>query len=106
MTAVDSFKINGSAWTACEDLQQPGGALAIVGSTGEVEWFEKTYSPYGTNATDNSDYYLGLGKAFVANATTDVLGAKLLSDATGGQPLTWAAVARAVPPIRVSGASS
>ena len=35
----------------------------------------------------------------LANASTDLLGAKLLQ----AGPLTWAAVERAVPPIRVSG---
>ena len=62
-----------------------------------MEWFSKSHEPYGTNATD-SEYYLGLGKEAVAQAKFDVLGAKLLEG-----EVTWVAVERAVPPIRVSG---
>eukprot|EP00966_Prymnesium_polylepis_P182061 4217711-Prymnesium_polylepis.1 len=82
-------------------MQRPDGAIVLASSAGEVEWFDKTYSPY--NESDDSSYYLGLGKRAVARATTDVLGAKLLCD--GAQPCepTWAAVERAVPPIRKSG---
>ena len=97
MTRVDFFLARGAAWSACEDLQTPGGALLLLSSGGEAEWFSKTYAPYGTNASDG-EYYLGLNRSTLANATTDLLGAKLLS-----QELTWAAVARAAPPIRVSG---
>ena len=96
-TRVDSFDLNGTAWAACEDLQAPGGALVLASAAGDLEWFEKTYEPYGTNASDG-EYYLGLNRSTLANATTDLLGAKLLS-----QELTWAEVARAAPPIRVSG---
>ena len=39
-----------------------------------------------------------MNKSAVANATTDVLGSKLLQS-----PVTWQAVERAVPPIRHSG---
>jgi hypothetical protein len=95
---VDTFSINGSTWVACEDLQQPGGTIALVSVSGEVEWFEKGYEPYRTNWTDDSEYYLGLGKAKVANATTDILGAKLLQD---NKALTWLDVERAAPPIRL-----
>ena len=98
-TLVDSFEVNGTAWLACEDLQQPGGDVVLVSGAGDVERFEKSYAPFTTNYTDDADYYLGLSKAAVANATTDILGAKLLS----GKALTWAAVERAVPPIRSSG---
>jgi hypothetical protein len=84
---------------ACENIQIPDGALVLVSGTGETEWFQKSYAPYRTNWTDN-EYYLGLSGGEVANATSDVLGAKLLCD--GCEP-TWAAVANAVPPIRVSG---
>ena len=98
MDQVDTFTINGTLWAACEDLQEPGGALALVPGSGATEWFEKGYSEYKTNWTDDSDYYLGLTKAAVANATTDILGAKLLSDS---KSISWAAVERAVPPIRL-----
>ena len=104
MTRVDTFRLeleDGTAsavWAACEDIQQPGGAIALVSCDGEVEWFSKSYEPYGTNASDNK-YYLGLGQAAVANSSTDVLGATLLRETA----LTWAAVEAAVPPIRVSG---
>ena len=96
---VDSYQLSdGTTWVACEDLQQPGAALVLLSSAGEVEWFTKSYSPYGTNATDG-DYYLGLNQSAVANASRDLLGEKLLEE----KALTWAAVERAVPPIRVSG---
>eukprot|EP01052_Picozoa_sp_SAG31_P043888 SAG31_NODE_7464_length_1682_cov_2.217309_2_plen_137_part_00 len=98
MDRVDSFTVNGTFWAACEDLQQPGGALALVPTTGATEWFEKGYEPYKTNWTDDSEYYLDLTKAAVANATTDVLGAKLLN---GNDSISWVAVERAVPPIRM-----
>ena len=95
---VDSFQLNGTAWVACEDLQQPGGALVLASAAGEIEWFTKTYSPYGTNASD-TEYYLGLNRTRIANAASDLLGATLLEE----KAITWAAVERAVPPIRVSG---
>ena len=46
MTPVDRFALNGSNWVACEDLQHPGGALALVGDGGSqegqvLEWFQK-----------------------------------------------------------------
>ena len=97
-TLLDAFELNGSAWAACEDLQRPDGALVLISSAGDAEWFDKSYEPYGTNASDH-EYYLGFGRQTVANATTDILGAKLL-EAT---EITWAAVERAVPPIRASG---
>ena len=58
---------------------------------------------YGTNYTDGS-FYLGLGKAAVAAAASDVLGSKLLCDGQLPCEPTWAAVERSVPPIRTSGA--
>ena len=70
-----------------------------MSGAGQAEWFDLTYEPYGTNATDDTDYYLGLGKQAVANAGHDILGATLLA---AGEP-TWAAVEKAVPPIRKSG---
>ena len=100
MTEVDAFHINGTSWRACEDLQQPGGALALFSGAGDAEWFEKDYAPYRTNWTDDSDYYLGLGKVAVASAATDILGTTLLQQ-TGGA-LSWVAVERAVPPMRVA----
>ena len=98
MTRVDSFLARGAAWSVCEDLQTAGGALLLLSSGGEAEWFSKTYAPYGTNASDG-EYYLGLDRRALANASTDLLGSALLQ----AGPLTWAAVERAVPPIRVSG---
>ena len=99
ITQIDTFDINGTAWSACEDLQQPGGSIVLVSGSGDVEWFSKTYSAYGTSASD-SKYYLGLGNATVANATTDILGAKLLQQKGG---VRWAAVEGAIPPIRTTG---
>jgi phage tail protein X len=97
LTLVDSFEINGTSWAACEDLQQPAGVIVLVSSTGEVETFSKSYEPYGSNETD-AQYYLGLDKTTIANATSDVLAAKLLEQ----KALSWAAVESAVPPIRAT----
>ena len=69
-----------------EDLQAPGGALVLASAAGDLEWFEKTYEPYGTNASDG-EYYLGLNRSTLANATTDLLEALVAE-------LTWAEVAR------------
>ena len=102
-TIVDSFSVNGTVWAACEDLQRPGGDIVLVSSAADAraERFTKSFAPYTANWTDDSAFYLGLTKEAVANATTDILGAKLLH----GKALTWAAVERAVPPIRSSGQS-
>ena len=62
-TQVESFEINSTEWAACEDLQVAGGALVLVSSAGRAEWFPKGYAPYGTNWTDDSLYYLGLGRS-------------------------------------------
>ena len=43
MTQVDTFAINGTAWAACEDLQRPDGAIALIPATGVTEWFTKGY---------------------------------------------------------------
>jgi hypothetical protein len=99
-TLVDSFETNGTIYAACEDLQQPDGDIVLVSSKGHTERFSKSYAPYTSNWTDDSLFYLGLGKAAVANASTDILGAKLLQDE---KALSWKAVERAVPVIRSSG---
>lgn len=73
MEQVDTFTINSTLWVACEDLQQPGGSIALVSSDeGRTEWFEKSYAPYKSSGTDDSEYYLGLTKQTVQKATTDV----------------------------------
>ena len=59
-----------------------------------AEWFSKGYSAYGTSATDD-DYYLGLGKAAVGKASTDLLGAKLLEKPA---MLSWDQVAQETRP--------
>ena len=102
MSVVDTFTFNNASWVACEDLQHPGGSVALISSdeTATTEWFTKSYEPYGTNATD-STHYLGLDKATIAGAPTDLLGAKLLQE--NHNNLSWAAVARAVPKIRANG---
>ena len=85
---------------ACEDLQEPGGAIALVCSSGIVEWFSKGYEVYGSAHDD--DFYLNLTKDAVHSSTTaDILGIKLLS--RNYSHLTWELVASAVPPIRNSG---
>ena len=93
MTRVDAFEANGTAWAACEDLHQPGGALLLLSGEGEAEWFTQSFAPYGTNASDGA-YYLGLNQTDVANASDDLLGAKLLQEPA----LTWAA--SSAPPRR------
>ena len=40
MTLLHSFALDGANWTACEDLQRPDGAIALV-STSATEWFPK-----------------------------------------------------------------
>lgn len=45
-TRIADFVLNGTQWTACEDIQRRDGALALVSSDGPVEWFEKGYEPY------------------------------------------------------------
>ena len=92
-TRVDAFDLNGTAWVACEDLQAPGGALVLASAAGDLEWFEKTYQPYGTNATDG-EYYLGFNRSTLANALTDLSG-EVAIEADVGEG--------AAPPIRVSG---
>ena len=46
LTTVDHFTLNGTAWTACEDLAAPGGALALLSADGSAEWFSKSHEPY------------------------------------------------------------
>ena len=41
MTQVDTFTLNNTAWAACEDLQRPDGAIALVPASGEPQWFTK-----------------------------------------------------------------
>lgn len=98
MARVDTFNFMGKAWSACEDLQQPGGALALV-SKGETQWFTKSHELFGS-AKDES-YYLNLTKAAVKSAKTDILAVTLLS--ANYTYLTWELVANAIPPIRHSG---
>ena len=102
ITLVDTFNTaDGALWSACEDLQQPGGAVALVSATNQVEWFEKTYEIYGSAPLgSDDDYYLGLGKAHAVYNQSDVLAIDLLSTVGG---VTWARVASAVPPIRRAG---
>ena len=83
----------------CEDLQRPGGAIALVPSSGTTEWFSKGYEVFGSAHDD--DYYLNLGKTAVKSAASDVLAIKLLSK--NYSHLTWELVASAIPPIRNSG---
>lgn len=74
--------VAGITWAACEDLQvsvsrsalpangcalsdprlcaqQPGGAIALVSSAKQVEWFSKGYEVYGSAPSgSDDDYYL------------------------------------------------
>ena len=36
---MDSFTMNGTSWIACEDLQQPDGAIVMVSASGEEAWY-------------------------------------------------------------------
>lgn len=111
MTVVSSFTaVDGSAWTACEDLQQPSGAIALLrssqeradGPISEVKWFSKTHEQYGSAPAGSDDfYYLNFTKKAAVAAAEDVLGIKLLSN--NYSHLTWDLVASAVPPIRHAG---
>ena len=103
-TQVDAFQLNGTNWTACEDLQVPGGAIALVDTSGRTatEWFAKTHEVYGSAPSgSDDDYYLNFTKQNCTSASSDVLGRALL-DAAGGD-LTWQRVASALPPIRRAG---
>jgi hypothetical protein len=78
-TLVDTFKdSSGASWSACEDLQQPGGTIALVPENeGAVEWFEKGYERYADPSAVEARYYfpaLGLNKAAVMHDPADVLG--------------------------------
>lgn len=54
MSLIDGpFQIYNKNWIACEDLQQPGGAIALVPDYGAIEWFEKGFEPYGTVGQDD-----------------------------------------------------
>ena len=86
LTRVDGFALNGSNWTACEDLSLPGGALALLSSGGEAEWFTKSHEPYIQG--DDEDYYLGLGKETALRAKTDLLGQTLLTACETPNPTT------------------
>ena len=63
-TQVDAFTgDDGNAWLACEDLQLPGGAIVLLSSAGDTEWFAKTHEQYGSVAPGkDADYYLNLTK--------------------------------------------
>ena len=98
MSAMDSFIVNGTAWTACEDLV-PGGSIALV-SAASTEMFGKGYEIYG-NASDD-DFYLDVGKKAAVANKSDVLALALLADEAG---VSWRSVASAVPPIRRTGTS-
>ena len=68
MTPLHSFALDGANWTACEDLQRPDGAIALV-STSATELFPKTYSVYGSAHDD--DHYLNYTKAQAVASNVD-----------------------------------
>ena len=62
---VDTFSLKGpdgseDLWVVCEDLQVPGGAIALVSSSGRTEWFAKGYEVFGS-ANDDEYYFPKLG---------------------------------------------
>jgi hypothetical protein len=106
MAQVDTFTAQGAAeWVACEDLSQPGGAIALVpaaaagGGASKTEWFTKGHSVFGS--ADDDSYYLNMSKASVIGAPNDALAVRLLSK--NYSFLTWELVENAVPPIRHTG---
>ena len=103
LTLIDGYEHAGGRTDVCEDLQRPGGALALLrDSSGRgIEWFHKSYEVFGSGPGGSDDnYYLNLTKQAAVADTTDVLAVQLLSDAAG---ITWEKVADAVPPIRRAG---
>ena len=93
-TEVAQFSFEDVDWTACEDLSTRAGTLALVSSSGAVEWFEKGFEPYTQGSDD--EYYLNLSKSDVMRAAGDVLAVKLLSNYSH---LTYDLVRSAVPPM-------
>ena len=78
-TEVDTFRLNSTNWTACEDLQIPGGAIVLVDGAGRVERFAKTHEMYGAAPLgSDDDYYLNFTKQDCTSAASDVLGRALL----------------------------
>ena len=103
LTHIDTFEINGTSWSACEDLQVPDGALVLVPERGQPEWFPKSYSHYGSAHDDDPSYYLGLGRHNASSGPVDILGIKMLDKDTAPGGLSWQLVADAVPPLRTTG---
>ena len=107
-TRVDTFAAEGTLWSACEDLQTPGGGLTLVPAADGVEavHLPKTYEPYAPKP--DSEYYLGLGKRRVLDAKWDMLGDALLHSCDGATrtsglcEVTWARVESAIPVMRYS----
>ena len=114
---VDAFELNGTSWSACEDLKVPGGALVLVPAPASsaqddgaqppaedaldgAQWFPKGYSMYGSSHDEEPSYYLGLGKQNVTRATVDLLGIEMLARP---ELLSWSRVAGAIPPIKNAG---
>lgn len=114
LSHTDSFTIDRTPWLSCEDLSRPDGDLLLVPNpaTGlRPQSFSKTYEPYVVGTDD--DYYLNVslkmsdgrvltGKAAVASASADILGAYLLNTSTTPF-LTRELVARALPPLKGTG---
>lgn len=104
---VDTFSAEGQRWIACEDLKVPEGAVILMPTHGEPILLPKSYEPYG-RATDDEQFYLGLGKQRVLTAKWDMLGDAVLHNCSvpnAGSGLcepTWARVERAVPIMRYS----
>ena len=54
------------AWIACEDLAAPDGALVMVSSRGDVEWFSKGYAAYVPHP--EAWYYDDLNVSYVSTS--------------------------------------
>ena len=44
-TLISRFELGTTQWSACEDIQNHDGAIALV-SDSQTQWFSKTYEPY------------------------------------------------------------
>lgn len=104
MTQTDTFELGGASYAACEDLQQPSGAIALVPDKGAIEWFTKGYEQYADPSAVEAQYYfpkLGLNLSQTMHDPADVLGQAILSK--NFSHVSWELVASAIPPIKQAG---
>lgn len=115
MTMLETVHVDGVGYTVCEDLQDPGGGIAMVPDDDATddgrssgEYWPKTHEPYAQGTDD--EYYLGLGKDAALQANWDILADAMLNNCSGDDksPTTglcepsWERARRAIPVIRYS----